>query len=230
MRVLIVSVGRRVLEQPLIEAAMSLRERGAIADLVSWRAVDKDLGSTFDNVVVLGPHGSSAKSIQARVTVAGSAKNFAGASAPPVAIMSGGAGARTVITTPPAMSAERVKRAIAWRYRKYRSRARKTSRRYASRVRRKLNMLRKHTSRARRRLNWHAQSAWRRFAAHPDAVRLSRGCDIVVAADSDAVLTVWHIARRRPDVKAVNGLGALASHLTPLPVSFPTSQSGNFTG
>ena len=59
--------------------------------------------------------------------------------------------------------------------------------------------------------DWHPQAAWRRFNANPDAGRLSRQCDIVAAADGDAVLTVWHIARRRPEVVAINGLHGLTS-------------------
>jgi hypothetical protein len=233
MRVLIVSVGRRVLGKPLVEAATSLRECGAIVDLVSWHMVDKDLCSTFDHVVVLGPHGFSPEATRGPVNVVSVGAEVSEVTATmPANTVTGGIEIRKVTTMAPARGAERVRQAIAWRYRKYISRPwRRLNwyRKHASRVLRR--KYRKNLSRARRRLNWHAQSAWRRFAAHPDAVRLSRGCAIVAAADADAVLIVWHIARRRPDVVAVNGLGALSSFpiTSLLPLSSHTSQSGNFS-
>ena len=54
----------------------------------------------------------------------------------------------------------------------------------------------------------------RRLLRHVDAVRVARAADVAVAVDRDAGLAVWKLARRRPDVTAVNGLGALANVLT----------------
>ncbi len=55
----------------------------------------------------------------------------------------------------------------------------------------------------------------RRFHADVDAVRLAQRADVVVAVDRDAVLAVWRIAHRRPDVTALNGLGSLSGVLAP---------------
>jgi hypothetical protein len=156
--------------------------------------VDKELYSAFANVVVLGPGGSAARE---RPT--------------PVTANTPGATTSKITSTPPALSAERMKRAIAWRFRKYRSRARRTYRKHVSRARTRLHRYRRRASRLRKGLDWHPQAAWRRFTANPDAARLSWECDIIAAADGDAVLTVWHIARRRPEVVAINGLNGLGS-------------------
>jgi hypothetical protein len=193
MKVLIVAGGRRVLSEQLVEAAMRLRDRGAMVDLVSWRVVDNKLYSAFANVVVLGPGGSTPQAVP---------RPFTAHTAPATSEMP---------PPPPALSPERLKRAIAWRFRKYRSRALRTYRKYASPGWPRLQRYRRHLSRIHKKLDWHPQTAWRRFTANPDAGRLSWVCDIVVAADGDAVLTVWHIARRRREVVAINGLRGLAS-------------------
>ena len=226
MKVLIVAAGRRVLSEQLVEAAMGLRDRGAMVDLVSWHLVDKELYSAFANVVVLGPGGSTPQAVPTPVTAHTSRRHD-------LEDHPGAAGA---------LSVERVKRAIAWRFRKYRSRALRRFRKYRSRVqglplrsrgRTRLHRYRRHVFRVHKRLDWHPQAAWRRFTANPDAGRLSWICDIVVAADGDAVLTVWHIARRRPEVVAINGLHGLASaDLTAghTPRSTRTCHSGHFGG
>jgi hypothetical protein len=190
MNVLIVAGGRRVLSEQLVEAAVGLRDRGAMVDLVSWHLVEKQLYSAFANVVVLEPGGSTPQAVPRPVTA-----HTAGAST----------------TAPPTLSAERVKRAIAWRFRKYRSRALRTYHKYASPGWSRLQTYRRHRFRIHKSLDRHPLTAWRRFTANPDAGRLSWICDIVVAADGDAVLTVWHIARRRPEVLAISGLHGLAS-------------------
>src|SRR4029450_13630489 len=160
MKVLIVASGRRALSEQLVEAAMGLQDRGAGVDLVSWRVVDKELYSAFANVIVLGPGGSTPRAVPRSFT------------AHPAGAMT------SEIPPPPALSAERVKRAIAWRYRKYRSRARRTYRKYASRGRARLQRYRRHLLRIHKGLDWHPQTAWRRFSANPDAGRLSWLCDI----------------------------------------------------
>jgi hypothetical protein len=216
MKVLIVAGGSRVLSEQLVEAAVGLRDRGAMVDLVSWHLVDKELYSAFANVVVLGPGGSTPQAVPR-----------------PVAANTAGVTTTEITPTPPALSAERVKRAIAWRLRKYRSRALRTYHKYASPGWSRLQRSRRHLFRIHKRLDWHPQTAWRRFTANPDAGRLSWICDIVVAADGDAVLTVWHIARRRPEIVAINGLHGLASaDLTAghTPRSIRTCHSGHLGG
>ena len=216
MKVLIVAAGRRVLSQQLVEAAIALRDRGAIVDLVSWRVVDKELYSAFANVVVLGPGGSTPQPVPT-----------------PVTSHTAGTTTRKITPAPPALSVERVKRAIAWRFRKHRSRALRLYHKHASRSRTRLHRFRRHASRVHKRLDWHPRAAWRRFVANPDAKRLSGLCDIVVTADGDSVLTVWHIARRRPEVVAINGLQGLASadHTAGrTPRSTQTCHSGHFGG
>ena len=185
MRALLVSAGRRALHELLFEAARDLRQRGARVDLVSWLEVEESLSSIFDDVVVIGPGGSLPSTRTA-----------------PQAI---GLTQISNTTAPTVSSADRVKRALAWR-------------------------LRKHAARVRRSVDVHPHFAWRRFSADRRAVRLSQACDVIAAADRDAVLIVWQVARRRPDVIAVNGLGALTSVSvsSPLPSSRPTSQSGDF--
>jgi hypothetical protein len=194
MNVLIVAGGRRVLSEQLVEAAVGLRDRGAMVDLVSWHLVEKQLYSAFANVVVLGPGGSTPQAVPRLVTT-----------------RTAGTSTSEMTPAPPPLSVERVRRAIAWRFRKYRSRALRTYRKYASPGWSRLQRSRRRLFRIHKRLDWHPQTTWRRFTANPDAGRLSWMCDIVVAADGEAVLTVWHLARRRPEVVAINGLHGLAS-------------------
>ncbi|NHC43848.1 hypothetical protein [Motilibacter aurantiacus] len=54
----------------------------------------------------------------------------------------------------------------------------------------------------------------RRLLRDIDAVRVARAADVAVAVDRDSGLAVWKLARRRPDLTAVNGLGALANLMT----------------
>ncbi|NHC15473.1 hypothetical protein [Motilibacter deserti] len=54
----------------------------------------------------------------------------------------------------------------------------------------------------------------RRLLHDIDAVRVARAADVAAAVDRDAGLVVWKLARRRPDLTAVNGLGALANVMT----------------
>ena len=131
MKVLIIAASRRMLSEPLVEAAMDLRDRGAMVDLVSWRLVDKELYSAFAHVVVLGPGGSTPHK----------------AVPTPVTAHTAGATTSKITAAPPAaLSVERVKRAIVWRFRKYRSRALRRFREYRSRV---LRTHHKHASRGR---------------------------------------------------------------------------------
>jgi hypothetical protein len=155
MKVLIVAAGRHVLSEPLVKAAIGLRDRGAVVDLVSWRVVHKELCTAFANVIVLGPGGATPQPV-------------------PTPVTAHTAGARASGITPVAtLSAERVKRALAWRFRKYRSRVLRTYHKHAFRGRTRMRRHRSHAFHAYKWLDWHPRAAWRRFTANPDAVRLS---------------------------------------------------------
>ncbi len=108
------SAGRRALHELLFEAARDLRERGARVDLVSWLEVEESLSSIFDDVVVIGPGGSLPSTRTA-----------------PQAI---GLTQISNTTAPTVSSADRVKRALAWRLRSTRAGTEKRGRASALRV------------------------------------------------------------------------------------------------
>lgn len=176
MKVLIVVGGRRLLQDPLIDAVELARAAGGRVSTITWFPV--------------GPQLAAATTMQVELRSIDLLRR----------------------AEPPRLGVTRIDRRLTSLHRK------------AARPR---AGLRRRWDQVLRKAKWDPQAALVHRLVSTDArCRAMAGeADIIVAGDVASIRTVWLLARRRPEVVAINGLAAFATFLS-VQRSATTSLSG----
>ncbi|RZS90212.1 hypothetical protein EV189_1996 [Motilibacter rhizosphaerae] len=181
LRVVLVLGGPRLARGPLLEALQGVAAAGARADVVSWRALDDEL--------------------RAAIAATGGAVVLPGTAAPLAPPRPPGGSLPAL----PA-AAGRVQAALGWRWRRLRKRLTMSGAVPSGATSLPARLLARATGQVVPPSIGFARTA----GSSPEARALLALADVAVAVDRDAALTVWRLARRRPDVTAVSGVAALA--------------------
>ncbi len=206
MKVLLLSGGKRLASQPVLEVVHELVPQGVEVQLASWAAASQSLHDAVP-VVVWGRR-KVLPDPPAQTEFVGSTDpvDTEGADQlePPVEPAEAAAATEAVAEPAPApaprvrptgLSKERLKAAYAWRA----LRVRKKLRPYKRKVTRVVDRL-KRTGRA--------GSTWRRLRADDGLMAFASGADVIIALDQPSVLAAWKLARRLPEPDVVYGLSA----------------------
>lgn len=106
----------------------------------------------------------------------------------------------------------RVRAALRWRWRRLRAavlwRRRQLHRGVRRRIGRHRRQLRDRTSFVRRSTELHRLRYWRAVRSDVQAQSMAARADVLIAFDGPSLLGVWDLARRHPDVAALNGTAA----------------------
>lgn len=165
MKVLIVVGGRRLLQDPLLEAVQAARAAGGTVSTLTWFPVNSAV--------------AAATTAQVELRAIDAARR----------------------ATPPKVGIARIDRRLKVLHRKA-IRPRAALRRRWEKVLRKAKVDRQ------------AALVHGLISTDPACQSLAGEADVLVAGDLVSIRTVWLLARRRPEVVAINGLSAFSTFLT----------------
>lgn len=165
MRVCIVVGGRRLLQDPLLQAVEAVRAAGGQVTTITWFPVAPAIKEATDAQVELRAVDSRLRSTPAQTGIA------------------------------------RVDRALSSLHARTRSPRGKIQRQW---------------ERMRRKAKFDGQAALvhRLVSRDPQCRALVAEADVLVAGDAASIRDVWFVVRRRPEIEALSGLGALRTYLS----------------